>query len=159
VALALAVGLAWPALAGAARQKPLTWEELTHKRPGTPLVLVLAGGEHVVARLLEADTQAVEVLDFTGRGLSDDEERRVLRRVREARVHIAGDDVSVPATAAAKEGPAPPLRRLTRDDVSAVFERRNPSGAGKALKIVTIVAGAYFLLCLGVIAVVGVPST
>lgn len=77
-ALAAILALPLPAHAETVVQA-LAWSELEALPPGEALILDLADGSHLAGRLLRADAQAIELLDFSGSELSDKQQVKVAR--------------------------------------------------------------------------------
>lgn len=132
----------WPVCAEASTPRPLSWERLARKKPGSPVLVVLAGGQRVEGRVLEAGPDEAVIVDFTGRALSLDAEKRVVRKLRQAR---RTERASANAGEPQREAAAFTLLHVTRGDGTVVFEQPGGPGLGALLKIVVVAVGAYLL--------------
>jgi hypothetical protein len=185
----LAALVAVPAAGADERRQRMEWETFVRLPPGAPVMLVSREGEGVEGCLVAAEADVAEVADTTGLGLSGRRCRRLVGDLLEARRRSAPSDAEqAPGTvrdgaASARETssgcPGPkdaPLaersparaeqaaecvrvRRVTRGEIAAVYVPRGDSPVLRALKIVVLAAGVYFLALLLVFITVGVPST
>ena len=133
----------------------MLWETFVRQKPGTRVVLALHDGQRVEGRLVAAERGAVEVLDFTGLGLSTGEQKRLVKDVLRARQAAAQQ---AQGTAAPVSGGAGLVRRVTRDEVADAFVVRDGWTPGRVLKAAVFAVGLFYLAIVLLWAAAGAPN-